>query len=162
MMRALAAILMLSGAPALAQSPGLVPLVAERCLDAGRGADCALVPTMACRAAPGGSSTLGGEICLGAELDFWQARMERALAAAIAGELGRDAQALVDGDGRPSGAVALRAAQGLWQDWRAAHCGMARLDFWGGSGADIAALQCQVSLTAAQALQLQARAGGGA
>lgn len=137
-------LLALCAAPAAAQeAPAFDPAPMVACLEAEGGRDCAGRAARACMEGEGGQTTLGMNQCLAAERDLWDARLNDAY------RLGMDRVT-------PVRAEALREMQRRWIAFRDAACNYEAARYDGGSLAGTVRLQCQMELTADQALRLDA------
>lgn len=140
----MAVILAFCAAPALAQEAAIFdPVPVDACLQAGGGGDCAGEAARACMEGEGGQTTLGMNQCLLAERDLWDARLNDAYRS------GMDRITPVRAD-------ALREMQRKWIGFRDAACDYEAARYDGGSLAGTVRLQCQMELTAEQALRLEA------
>lgn len=158
-MRNLAIALTLAAAPAVAQD-GLVfdPAPLAACVEGNGGLDCLWIAANACIAAtPGGNSTAGMIGCAAAERDWWDADLNASYQRLRQGERFTD-ETWTNPPGmipRPSGAEALRDVQRAWIVWRDATCRYEELQWWGGTGAALVHVSCNLQLTAEQALTLR-------
>lgn len=156
-----AGLALLAAPPAPAQSKGdglrFDPGLIRSCLESGGWRDCIGVAAEACmQATPGGHSTAGMGGCLGAEAEWWDARLNDHYQTLRARERAADAEAppIPGMPPRPSGAEALRELQRAWIAWRDATCFYEELQWWGGTGASSAGAACRMRLTAEQTLTL--------
>lgn len=137
-------LLALCAAPAAAQeAPSFDPAPMVACLEAEGGRDCAGRAARACMEGEGGQTTLGMNQCFAAERDLWDARLNDAYRS------GMDRFT-------PVGAEALREMQRKWIAFRDAACDFEAVRYDGGTLAGTVRLQCQMELTADQALRLDA------
>ena len=109
----------------------------------------------ACEEKPGGDTTAGMGDCLGAERDWWKARLTDTYDRLEAVHKESDAT-VADLPEVPPQAPALEAAQKAWLAWREAECAYQQGFFAGGSAAGPAALSCEMTLTAQRAIDLGA------
>ncbi|WP_265499443.1 lysozyme inhibitor LprI family protein [Paracoccus beibuensis] len=135
-------VLALSAAPAFAQG-GFDPAPVSDCLAAEGGRDCIGLAARACMEGEGSQTTLGMNQCYADERDLWDGRLNDAFGSAM--------QTLP-----PVRAEALREMQRAWIGYRDAACAYDAARYDGGSLAGTVRLQCQMQLTAEQALRLQA------
>lgn len=154
----LALLFLLLPTPAAAdEAPVFGPALIDACLAEGRGAACVGVSVEPCTAAtPGSQASLAWLDCADAELRWWQARMEAALAART--ETARRIDAEADPQAsppRPSDVAALARLHQSWEALRDAQCRYEELQFWDGTAMEPMALQCEMRMTGAQALYLE-------
>ena len=137
-------LLALCAAPAAGQeAPAFDPAPTVACLEAEGGRDCAGRAARACMEGEGGQTTLGMNQCLASERDLWDARLNDAY---------RSGMDRIP----PVRAEALREMQRKWIAFRDATCNYEAVRHDGGSLAGTVRLQCQMELTADQALRLDA------
>ena len=172
-MRALAASLILSAAPALAQQapenppePTLDTAMIDACLVAQAGEDgdqhaCAGQAADACMNAPGVYSTAGMSWCFDAELAHWDGLLNTAYVALMDRAKATDTEMKELGSAAPAEAPRLRDMQRTWIAFRDAACTYEASRWGGGTGAGPASLQCALDLTARQYLLLDAYLGAG-
>lgn len=142
-------VLALSAAPAFAQDgPKFDPAPVTDCLAADGGHDCIGVAAISCMEGEGGQTTLGMNTCLAAERDFWDGRLNDAYRSGMANTT-------------PDRADALRQMQRAWIGFRDAACDYDAGRYEGGSLAGTVLVQCQMELTATQAMRLEASLGEG-
>lgn len=107
---------------------------------------------------PGGYSTVGMAGCLDREWQFWDEKLNAAYKARRAEARAADAERDDPGSMVPSQADALRDMQRAWIAWRDATCDYERALWGGGTGGGPASVSCHMTLTARQALYLEAGA----
>lgn len=156
---------LVAAGPAAAQDIAFAPAATESCLAAaadvvgreaciGRSADV-------CMDTPDGQTTVGMGFCLGAEREFWDARLNAAYGALMAMEKGVEAELSELGSAAPSPAAALRDMQRAWIGYRDAACLYEVSQWGGGTGGGPAGAQCAMELTGRQALALEDRLAAG-
>lgn len=150
---------LLAGPAAGQEAPEFDPAPVLECLASEAAPDsCAGLAAAACMEGPGGSSTVGMGFCLGAERDFWDARLNDAYGRATERAWAADAEAEADaaegGYSVPAQLPALRDMQRAWIAYRDATCAYEATRWGGGTGAGPAAAQCALALTAGQANRL--------
>lgn len=147
--------LVLMAAPAAAQdAPSFDAAPVLACLDGnGTAETCAGLAAAACMEGEGGQTTVGMGFCLGAERDFWDARLNTAYGAVMTRAEAGDASA--GGPVAITQATGLRDMQRAWITFRDAACTFEATRWGGGTGANPAATQCALTLTARQTQWLQ-------
>ena len=160
MPRRLTLVLMLAG-PAAAQDVPFSIDATEACLAgasdmAGREA-CVGSSAEACIDTPDGLTTAGMGFCLGAERDYWDARLNGAYEALLTIEDTAASELSELGSAAPSPAEALRAMERAWIAFRDAACAYEVSTWGGGTGGGPAGADCMMRLTARQALMLEDR-----
>lgn len=153
------------GAPVMANAsePGAnAELVVEACLDARQGGDrlgCVGVAASLCQYEGGGSSTAGVAMCLNAEAEVWDKRLNKAYSDLIAKVASSDEElkgllaSFIEGE------PLLRQMQRNWIAFRDAACEFERSTWGGGTGAGPASTACVMQLTAEQYFRLQDHLG---
>ncbi|NCO87353.1 MAG: DUF1311 domain-containing protein [Rhodobacterales bacterium] len=134
------------------------PAATESCIAQGGGEACIGASATACMdATPGGYSTYGMNLCIGAERDWWDAALNAAYRDLMAREAAADKELgrQLHGMERPSGVESLREVQRAWILWRDTTCDYEMLQWFGGTGAGGARLGCEMRLTGQQALWLR-------
>ncbi|UWR24136.1 lysozyme inhibitor LprI family protein [Sulfitobacter sp. S190] len=116
---------------------------------------CAGLSAGLCMETPQGGSTVGMGGCLDRELKFWDDMLNRNYQAVLSQAVAADAELEELGSAAPRQAVALRAMQRSWIDFRDKACAYAASQWGGGTGAGPAALDCLMRQTARQALSLR-------
>lgn len=152
------ALILCAALPATAQELRFDPAPLAACLADGGGRDCIGAAAETCMAATeGGYSTAGMVGCLAAEHDWWDDALNAAYRDLRAREQAIDARPEPQpGAGpRPSGADAIRDVQRAWIAWRDATCRYEHMQWWGGTGAAVAANACLLQRTAEQTLMLK-------
>lgn len=163
-MRWIAVTLALAGSAASAQQSfdAYDPTILKTCLiqteASGLQSDCIGQGAAACIAGDAGSSNVGYGMCLSAEWQDWDDRLNELYPILMQQqrELGVHVQASIPAF--PNPADALRDMQRAWITYRDLACDWERLQWSGGTGAGPAATQCMLELTAQQMLFLNARA----
>jgi uncharacterized protein YecT (DUF1311 family) len=153
---------LLTAGPSAAQDVVFSPAATLSCLSAtpaeNRETCIGLAAQRCIEATPGGYSTVGMSACLGAELDWWDARLNAAYRSVMAEARAMDAEAP---DYAPKQAEALRDMQRAWIPFRDAKCAYERSQWGGGTGGGPATLGCLLHETAEQTLHLEnSRLGG--
>lgn len=110
-------------------------------------------------ASPDGGTTVGMGFCLGAEWEWWDARLNATYKQLMEQHKAADAEMAAAGATVPSLADALRAMQRAWLPFRDAACDYERANWGGGTGAGPATAGCLMVQTGRQALSLEARLG---
>ena len=105
----------------------------------------------------GGWTTVGMGVCLHAEIDWWQARLDATFAELIALHAASDAENAEAGLTVPSLAQALDGFHRAWIAYRDAACTYEHAHWMGGTGGGPASASCHLQLTGAHALDLAAR-----
>ncbi len=167
LMRAALIPLCLLASPALAQDaapggPRADTSLIEACLEnvsiaAEDGApfppsNCIGLAAKACMEQPDGSSTAGMVSCSTQELEYWDKVLNTAYQELVIQSKAVDANAA---EGQPKQADRLRDMQRKWIAFRDASCAWEIGQFPGGSIQGPVSAQCDLRLTAAQALRLQ-------
>lgn len=117
--------------------------------------DCVGRAAQACMMQPGGDTTIGMIDCLGAENDYWDARLSAAHAALMTESARADADIAQMGSAAASRANALQAMQEAWIAYRAAACFHEQTLWQGGTGGGPATMACHMHETARHALKLE-------
>jgi uncharacterized protein YecT (DUF1311 family) len=143
--------------PAAAQELAFDPTPAEACFAAGGAGDCIGQAATVCSEQPGGYTTVGLGFCLGAERDWWDARLNEVYAALMAREKKIDAEMEEIGATVPRIAPSLRDMQRAWIAFRDASCAYEYSKWGGGSGGGPAHAACAMRLTAEQTVALKSR-----
>ncbi|SFN25837.1 Uncharacterized conserved protein YecT, DUF1311 family [Thioclava dalianensis] len=163
-MRWVVPLVLLLSATAARSEPVKVPYspqVLDACLAANVGLArqaCIGVGAQYCMAQSGfGSSNAGMGMCFGAERDDWDARLNAAYQAVLKTDGASDAEMKSLGSAAPPQVPALREMQRDWVAFRDAACTYEMTTWGGGSGAGPAGSECEMTLTARQALRLMAR-----
>ncbi|MEM8841368.1 MAG: lysozyme inhibitor LprI family protein [Pseudomonadota bacterium] len=120
---------------------------------------CAGRAARACtEATPAGSTTIGIAQCTEAELKFWDTRLNAAYSKLVKRAKARDA----DLGGPPEGPIflALRDMQRAWITFRDNSCEYERVHYHGGTIAGLVWVNCTMTITARQALNLEADVAG--
>lgn len=155
-MRALIALILMA-VPAAAQDSlafSKAPVVA--CLQGGDAQEsCIGLAAQACMETPGGATTVGMGFCLGAERDFWDARLNAAYLRLMSASERVDSEMAALKSSDAPRAPALRDMQRSWIDYRDAACRFEATQWGSGSGAGPAATQCVLTLTARQSFWLE-------
>jgi uncharacterized protein YecT (DUF1311 family) len=145
-------------APVAAQDIMFSPAPTEACLAAaptdpatciGQAADACMLET------DGGETTVGMGACLGAELDWWAARLATAETAVAAAAAKTDAEMVAIGATVPMQAPAFDAMRAAWELWRDAACDWERAQWGGGTGQGPATAACLMRITGEQAIALE-------
>lgn len=169
---ALGAALALAAA-ALAQDqqdgPAFDAALLEQCLsDSSRGdgatdarESCIGAAADPCMDSDDGSTTVGMSVCLGNELDLWDAKLNEAYREVMAQSEETDKSMTEMGSAAEKEAPLLRDMQRHWIAFRDAACGYERSRWGGGSGGGPAGLHCALTLTARQYLWLDQYRGEG-
>jgi len=141
--------------PGQAQSLIFSPLETENCFNVGGWEDeCVGASAYACmQNTPGGDSTAGMSGCLGAEADYWDARLNMSYQRAMARARSYDAD--MGGSSAPSVAGAMQEMQRAWIGFRDGLCDFERSTWGGGSGGGPATAECLMRATAKQTLYLE-------
>ena len=151
-----ALLLLLLATPAVAQQDlpfDPAPILA--CLEGdGEDEDCVGLGATACMEAEGGSSTVGMGLCIGAEREWWDARLNDRYAQVLARAKSADADLTAMGSPVARQEPALRDMQRAWIKYRDAACNYEASRWGGGTGAGPAGGQCALDLTARQAIHL--------
>lgn len=131
------------------------PAATVACLAAGADVGvCAGLSASLCMDSPSGYTTVGMGWCLGAELDYWDGRLNAAYQTARDQLQKNDDEYWVEGT--PKQADSLRDMQRAWITFRDARCTFER-SFWSnGTGGGPAQLQCLMTETAQQAVYIEA------
>lgn len=162
-MRIAVALVMLAGAAGaqeLSFDPGpTVACLAQADLYTTGALDCIGKAADACMATPDGQTTVGMGYCLGAEWEWWDARLNVAYGELMRQHKATDAEMAGLGASVPSLADALRAMQRAWLPFRDAACDYERANWGGGTGGGPATAGCLMVQTGRQALALEARLG---
>ena len=106
-----------------------------------------------------GGSTVGMGYCLRRELDWWDARLNKAYRTLIVSEEKDDKE--YGGPNIPVKADALREMQLAWIKYRDALCDYEAAQWGGGTGAGPAYLSCLLTETGRQVFVLEDRSNGG-
>ncbi|TMV57324.1 DUF1311 domain-containing protein [Thioclava sp. BHET1] len=134
--------------PGMAQAPtDAVAAQAGACLATGQGKACIGRAAKACMGAPEGQTTLGMVDCAMAERGYWDDLLNRAYKVVMAREKAAGG----------TGAQALREMQRAWIAYRDARCGFEASGYDGGTIVGPIVAQCQLQMTAEQALYLRAQ-----
>lgn len=149
--------------PAVAQDwiPEFSPAATEACLaaalvDETDPAACIGRAAEACMSEnEGGGSTAGMNFCMGAEADWWDARLNAAYKVLMAQNEVTDSEMADPGSAAPRMAPALRAMQRAWIAYRDATCAYEVTWWGGGTGGGPAWASCIMDLTARQTLRLE-------
>jgi len=160
------AVLALLASPAAAQDLNFSPAATEACLFAtqdydvrhaciGKSADQCMTDT------PGGHSTYGMGGCLSAELEYWDAQLNKAYAEVISSARETDAEMASIGATVASEEEALRAMQRAWITFRDATCDYEYSQWGGGTGGGPAIAGCLMRMTGEQTLYLLGSRLGG-
>lgn len=162
----LLACLVLARSPAAAQAePVFSPVATETCeqevqqsataLSGHAVLDCIGRSAQDCMITPGGDTTVGMMECLGAELTYWDARLNAAYADRLATAQEQDAELQDLGSAAERIEGQLRAMQRAWIAFRDASCHYERAQWMGGTGGGPASVACHMNETARQALKLE-------
>lgn len=154
-MRHLAFAIALFALPAIAQDGGESGFCVAQADRALYQVDCIGLTAERCMQSTLDQSTLGMSECLNAELEWWDARLNRAYQLLRDREAQEDADMAADGVNAPIQAEALRDMQRAWITYRDAACDFARSQWGGGTGGGPATLSCLLRQTALQAIHLQ-------
>ncbi|THD82818.1 DUF1311 domain-containing protein [Aliigemmobacter aestuarii] len=103
-----------------------------------------------------GGSTVGMNLCIGAELGWWDTRLNAAYRVLMAQNEATDAEMAELGTSAPKMAPALRDMQRAWIAFRDAACAYEVTWWGGGTGGGPAWNGCMMDLTARQTLRLEA------
>lgn len=123
-------------------------------------ATCIGVYADACmEATDGGRSTVGMGGCLEREHWYWDARLNVAYKVVRSAAKATDVEMTEIGSSAPKQADALKMMQRPWITYRDTTCDYERSLWGGGTGGGPAALSCHMTLTAEQALYLEAQQG---
>lgn len=142
--------------PAQAQEPRIDAAAIESCLADGGNDTCIGIAIEPCMESLGGFSTPAHQGCSFAELEWWDGYLNRVYVEAVARSRTVDARSPDYGmPNRPSDVDALRAMQRAWIGYRDATCNYEELQWWGGTGASGARLECLLRLTGTQAMYLR-------
>lgn len=117
--------------------------------------DCVGRSAAVCMTMPGGDTTIGMTDCLGAELIYWDARLNAAYAEQLLVALDQDAEVKEVGSVAPSIEESLRTMQRAWMSFRDASCLYEQAQWMGGTGSGPATVACHMHETARQALKLE-------
>lgn len=161
MISRIALLLCLAG-PATAQDLVFDIWHSKTCVSGGGGADCIGMAADRCMSdTPGGHSTYGMGGCLSAELDWWDAELNRAYQELRAAEktIDQDEAEWLPAEA-PKRAVALRDAQRAWITFRDATCLYEQTQWGGGTGGGPAYVGCLLRMTGEQTLYLKSMQGG--
>lgn len=162
-MRIAIALVMLAGAAGaqdLTFDPGpTVACLAQVDVSSNAALDCIGKAAEACMASPDGSTTVGTGYCLGAEWEWWDARLNATYMQLMEQHKAADAEMAAIGATVPSLAEALREMQRAWIPFRDAACDYERATWGGGTGGGPATAGCLMVQTGRQALSLEARLG---
>ena len=162
-MRIAIALVMLAGAAGaqdLTFDPGpTVACLAQVDVSSSAALDCIGKAAEACMATPDGQTTVGMGYCLGAEWEWWDARLNATYGQLMAQHKAADAEMAGIGATVPSLVDALKAMQRAWIPFRDAACDYERATWGGGTGGGPATAGCLMVQTARQALALEARLG---
>ncbi|PSL21872.1 lysozyme inhibitor LprI family protein [Shimia abyssi] len=161
MMRGVTLLVCLSASALAAQELVFSPAATEACMvEFGHLVDvsfCAGESANACmEATTDGSTTVGMSGCLEQERVYWDGRLNAAYGVVQSGARKIDAEMRELGSSAPSQADALRDMQRAWIGYRDATCDYERALWGGGTGGGPATVSCHMSLTAKQALYLEA------
>lgn len=161
-MKRVVAMLALCGSGAMAQDLAFDPGPTVACLaqaDIGSNAafDCIGRAADACMATPDGGTTVGMGYCLGAEWEWWDARLNGAYAALMERHKATDAEMAGLGATVPSLSETFKAMQRAWIPFRDAACDYERANWGGGTGGGPATAACLMVQTGRQALSLESR-----
>jgi len=147
--------------PVVAQELPFSTAETETCLaqiDGTLGRDiCVGLSAAACINTPDGYTTVGMVDCLGREVDYWDGRLNAAYGSLIETEKQIDAELDEIGSAAPKLAPALREMQRTWIGFRDATCTYEVTQWGGGTGGGPAFQDCQMRLTARQAMSLEDR-----
>jgi len=157
MIRAVCLILSICPGAAAAQDISFDPEATETCLERGEGRNCIGLAAQACMESPDAYTTVGMGFCLGAERDWWDARLNVVYQRLMTRETDRDAEMEEIGATAPKVATALRDMQRAWIAFRDAACLYEYSQWGGGTGGGPAHASCTMQLTAEQTLALEAR-----
>ncbi|MEQ9693654.1 lysozyme inhibitor LprI family protein [Shimia sp. SDUM112013] len=151
------------GSAAQAQNLVFSPTETEACFvtlsDDADPATCIGASANACMAATSdGGTTVGMGGCLEQERAYWDARLNTAYGTVRSAAMALDAEMQEIGSSAPSQAEALKQMQRAWITYRDATCDYERSLWGGGTGGGPATVACHMTLTATQALYLEAQA----
>lgn len=147
--------------PVAASDLAFDPRPLTTCLeDAVEPATCIGVGAEACTEQDGGYTTLGFGFCYAAERDWWDAELNDTYRRLMSAERAVDDEMEKTGAAVPRRAPALRAMQHAWITYRDTSCAYAYVQFGGGTGGGPAHAACEMTMTARQALALQAHLAG--
>ncbi len=110
-----------------------------------------------CMSTPGGDTTIGMIACLGAELQYWDDRLNAAYAERMADARQSDAEMTSIRATTIALESTLREMQRTWIAFRDAVCQYEHAQWLGGSGAGPATMACHLHETARQTLKLEGR-----
>ena len=152
-------VLALLASPVAAQDLVFSPAATESCLATtqdydGRHACIGLSARQCMTNTPGGETTVGMGGCWGAELDYWDARLNAAYADVVAAARAIDADMAEIGATVASQEDALRAMQRAWITFRDTTCDYEYSQWGGGSGGGPAIAGCMMRMTGEQTLYL--------
>ncbi|MFS4438642.1 lysozyme inhibitor LprI family protein [Paracoccaceae bacterium GXU_MW_L88] len=136
---------------------GFDPKIAEICADQG-GEDCVGLAASHCiETSEIGFSNVGMGFCVGAELDWWDTRLNAVYRELSEAEAKSDAEiAELGGALAPSSAPDLKAMQRAWIAYRDALCEKYEASQWGGgSGTYLGVANCMLHETARQVRVLE-------
>lgn len=149
------------GAPAAPDVAGFSPRATETCLaqmvDNQDPDSCVGASAEHCmETTDGGWSTYGMGQCLDQERAYWDARLNAAYKEVRSKRQATDAEMKELGSSAPNQGEALLAMQRAWITFRDASCDYERSLWGGGTGGGPATVSCLMSMTAQQALSLEA------
>lgn len=113
----------------------------------------------ACMSKEGGDTTAGMVICLDAEREFWDDKLNAAYRARMSSALAADADMASMSMAAVSLAQSLREMQRAWIVYRDAACLYEQAQWMGGTAGGPAAMACTMHETARQALKLEGWGG---
>jgi len=120
--------------------------------------DCIGASAEICMGSDLGGSTYGMGFCIGQELDWWDARLNKTYRELLAREKSEDEENIRDGINRPLlKADALKDMQRAWIKYRDALCEHEAVQWNGGTGAGQAFLGCLLGETGRQVFVLEDR-----
>jgi uncharacterized protein YecT (DUF1311 family) len=147
-----------------ADEPVFDPVHTETCLSNSGGVegpptDCVGQSADICMSSALGSTTAGMNLCLEAEWQWWDARLNRTYRALMEEHRKTDVEMAGTGATVPSMAQALQAMQRAWIPFRDARCDYQMAQWGGGTGGGPALVGCLMAETGRQALYLEAQLG---
>lgn len=150
---------LLAPLPSLAQDMRFEPIHTQACMDesldfAQRLACIGASANQCMETTAGGYSTVAQMACVGAELAWWDARLNANYQAARARAKEFD-QDQMQGANAVSVATSLRDMQRAWIAFRDAKCVYERSQWGGGTGGGVAEVWCQLYATAQQSMELE-------
>lgn len=162
-MKRLACIIAVMTGPAFGQGvfEDYDPTILETCLmqteASGLQSDCIGQGAAACVAGDAGSSTVGYGMCMSAEWQDWDDRLNEVYAIVLQQQREFGVHLQDVNPAFPNPDEVMRDMQRAWIKYRDLACDWERLQWSGGTGAGPAAAQCMLELTAQQMLFLNAR-----